>query len=467
MDYMTLFTEKHIEDNETYPHNDIGEAKLFYDIHADNICYVVEAKAWYAYTGKRWIKDEGGLHVMERCKDFAQAYADYADIMDDGSGEGKAFKKYSAGFHSRRRREGILSDARSIAPKSLSSFDHDRFLLNLQNGTYDLRTMDLRPHAASDCITKISRSKYAEGASCERWERFISEIMCDDEETARFLQKALGYCLSGDTSLECFFILYGNTTRNGKSTLTETAAHVLGEYARTIQPQTLSRRPSDGSAASPDIARLKGARLVNMPEPEKGLELNVSLVKQLTGGDTYTGRFLNENPIEFAPECKILINTNHLPRTSDDTVFTSGRVKLIPFDRHFSPEEQDAGLKKLFRRRDSMSGILNWMIEGCRLLKAEGLTVPAKVRAAIYAYRQETDIFGQFLCEHTIGEDGARTPTSALYSHYTSWAKDNGYRQMNSKNFVGELRRRHDVRRDGARGNVVVGLAVSAEVLSF
>ncbi|MCL1882278.1 MAG: hypothetical protein FWF81_00795 [Defluviitaleaceae bacterium] len=103
-------------------------------------------------------------------------------------------------------------------------------------------------------------------------------------ETARFLQKALGYALSGETALECFFIFYGDKTRNGKSTLSETIAFVMGEYARTIQPQTLSRRPADGGAASPDTARLKGARLVNVPEPEKGLELNIALVKQLTGG---------------------------------------------------------------------------------------------------------------------------------------------------------------------------------------
>jgi putative DNA primase/helicase len=154
----------------------------------------------------------------------------------------------------------------------------------------------------------------------------------------------------------------------------------LGDFSRTIQPETLSRRSTDGAKPSPDIARLKGARLVNMPEPEKGLELNIALVKQLTGGDTYVGRFLNENPIEYKPEFKIFINTNHLPRTSDDTVFSSDRVKLIPFDRHFKPEEQDKGLKRLFRKSDSKSGILNWLIEGYRLLKAEGLITPEKVK---------------------------------------------------------------------------------------
>jgi putative DNA primase/helicase len=422
---------------------------------------VVESKTWYSYTGKRWVKDEGGLWVMERCKEFAQAYRKYAESLDDGSEESKAFIKYATGFHTRRKREGLLSDARSIAPKSIANFDRDRMLLNCINGTLSLKDFDLKPHNAGDYITKITRVKYDHTAKCTRWEKFVDEVMCGDADTAVFLQKALGYALTGDTTLECFFILYGNTTRNGKSTLTETVGHILGDYARTIQPQTLSRRPSDGSAASPDTARLKGARLVNMPEPEKGLELNIALVKQLTGGDTYTGRFLNENPIEFSPEFKIFINTNHLPRTTDDTVFTSGRVKLIPFDRHFTAAEQDNGLKKLFRRRDSMSGILNWLVEGYRLMLELGMTTPARVEAAVAAYREEADIMGAFLADYTRPEDGERLPTSVLYAYYMQWAKDNGYKHMNNKNFVGEIRRRCDVRRDGKDGNVIVGLALT------
>lgn len=461
MDYMILFGEKKLVDSLDYPHNDIGMARLFYDLHHNIICYVIEAKTWYIYRGRFWKKDEGSLYAMELCKDFAQALIAYAEAKDDGSDESKLFIKYVAGFHSRRRRESLLSDARSIAPKSLNAFDHDRMLFNCQNGTFDLRTMALRPHSPADSITKMARAKFVEDAACERWDMFINEIMCVDADAAKFLQKALGYCLSGDTSLECFFILYGSTTRNGKSTLTETVAHILGDYAKTAQPQSLSRRPSDGSAASPDIARLKGARLINVPEPEKAMELNIALIKQLTGGDTYTARYLNENPVEFRPEGKIFINTNHLPRAADDTVFSSGRVKLIPFDRHFTEGEQDTGLKKLFRKQKNMSGILNWLIEGYRLLQAEGLILPPRVLSAISAYRSEADIFGMFIEESTMPQEGIRVATSELYAAYMLWAKDNGYRPLNSKNFVGELRRRFDVRRSGTVGNVVVGLKIA------
>lgn len=462
MDYQAKFKELHIENNAEYPHNDISMARLFFDMHKDKIRYVLESKSWYAYDGRKWVKDEGGFIVMEFCKDFAEGLRAYAEnCFMENDNEKKIFIKYASAFHSRRRREGLLSDARSIQPVGLAGFDRDKLLLNCLNGTFSLSNFELRPHNAEDFITKIAPVKYDHKADCPRWEKFIGEVMCGDTDTAAFLQMALGYALTGDTSLECFFILYGNTTRNGKTTLTETVANILGDYARTIQPQTLARRSADGASASPDIARLKGARLVNMPEPEKGLELNTALIKQLTGGDTYTGRFLNENPIEFSPEFKIFINTNHLPRIADDTVFSSDRVKLIPFERHFSPEEQDTGLKKFFRRRSNKSGILNWLIDGYRLLLEVGLNSPPRVMEAIAAYRQEADIIGNFLSEYTVEREKGRLPTSALYTHYTGWAKDNGYRQMNNNNFVGALRRRFDIRRDGVAGNVIIGLALS------
>ena len=198
-----------------------------------------------------------------------------------------------------------------------------------------------------------------------------------------------------------------------------------------------------------------------MPEPEKGLDLNISLLKQLTGGDTYTGRFLNENPFEFRPECKFYINANHLPNVSDDTVFASDRVKLIPFDRHFEAEERDMGLKDFFRQPENMSGILNWLLDGYMRLQEEGLNIPPSVKEAVAAYRQAADVIGTFFTECTIQKEKNRLSTSKFYNCYALWAKDNGYRQMNNKKFVAELRQRYDVQKDGAVGNVVVGLALA------
>jgi len=196
-----------------------------------------------------------------------------------------------------------------------------------------------------------------------------------------------------------------------------------------------------------------------MAEPEKGMELNAALIKQLTGGDAYTGRFLNENPFEFPMVGKIFINTNHLPRVSDDSVFASGRAKIIPFDRHFTEVEQDKGLKQFFRHKENRSAILNWLVTGCRLIKEFGFDPPQIVIQAVAEYRQKADVIGVFLEERTIEKEGARLLTSELYLHYASWAKDNGYKPLSNRPFVGDLRRRFEVKHDGRYGNIIHGLA--------
>jgi putative DNA primase/helicase len=446
------------EKSEVYPRNDIGAARLFYDLHSGIIRYVVETKAWYVYDGKRWIKDEGGFRTMEMCKAFATAYSDYAAACADDTD----FIKYAAKLASRRNRESVLNDAKSIAPMSLSAFDTNKYLLNLQNGTFNLQNFTLQPHRAEDYVTKMARARFDHRARCPRWDSFIDEVMCGDSATAAFLQKASGYALTGDTNAHnSFYILYGASTRNGKSTLTEAISYILGDYARTVQPQTLAKRSSDGAAPSPDIARLKGARFVCTPEPEKGLELNSALMKQLTGGDTYVGRFLNENPFEFVPEFKIFFNTNHLPRTSDDTIFASGRVKIIPFERHFTAREQDHGLKGLFRKNSNKSAILNWLIDGYRLMSEVGMDVTKRMQTALNEYRSECDSIGNFFSERILPAEGKKLQTSALYTAYAAQVKLSGSRPMSVQAFVGEVKKRYQVGRDRALGTVVYNAALA------
>jgi putative DNA primase/helicase len=311
-------------------------------------------------------------------------------------------------------------------------------------------------------ITKLAPVRYDTKARCSRWEKFIGEVTCGDKDLAAYLQKAVGYALTGLTEYEVFFILYGEKTRNGKTTLIETIVNIMGEYIRNTQAQSLARRSIDGAAATPDMARLKGARLVTVPEPEKGLELNIALIKQLTGGDIYTARFLNANPFEFKPEFKLFINTNYLPRTADDTVFASGRVKIIPFDRQFTEQEQDKGLKKLFRWRENKSAILNWAVLGWRLIQEVGFTTPARVNEAIEAYRSEADIIGMFLSEHTCAKEDGRIPTGELYAVYSDWAKANGYKPLSNRSFTIDIHRCYEIRRTGADGRVVIGIALKS-----
>jgi putative DNA primase/helicase len=188
------------------------------------------------------------------------------------------------------------------------------------------------------------------------------------------------------------------------------------------------------------------------------LLLNAALVKQLTGGDTLVARFLNNNPFEYRPEFKAFINTNHLPQVTDDTVFTSGRMIIIPFTRHFTEAEQDKDLKKVFRRQSNLSGILNWLIEGYRLLKPEGLEPSERIKQALADYRQDSDIIGAFLAEIVAPSLNGKLLTRDLFQCYCSWLKDTGLRALSVQQFVAELRNRYTIKRYGAVGKAVIGI---------
>ncbi len=218
----------------------------------------------------------------------------------------------------------------------------------------------------------------------------------------QYFQKAIGYSLSGDTSLECLFIMYGPKTRNGKTTALETLLKVMGEYGRSARPDMLASSKFGTSSNSPseDVARLAGARFVGISEMEKKLVINASLTKQLTGNNSITARFLNENSFEFHMQAKIFIDTNHLPNVLDLTLFESGRMKIIPFNRHFKKEERDQGLKTTLSQPEALSGILNWCVEGYRRFKVEGLQEPEEVVIATGQYRH---IFVMlFLCMNRV-----------------------------------------------------------------
>jgi len=181
MNYNEKFNELDLISGEKYPHHDIGIARLFHDLHKNMLCFVSETKSWYVFN-RRWVKDEENLAAMEHCKDFAESLIAYGEKCFEEDPETVIFKKYTLRFHSRTQRKSLLSDARSIAPKSLNDFDKNKLLFNCINGTLDLRTMTLRSFAAEDYITMISKVKYVVGAVSKRWESFISEVMCGDAE---------------------------------------------------------------------------------------------------------------------------------------------------------------------------------------------------------------------------------------------------------------------------------------------
>lgn len=260
----------------------------------------------------------------------------------------------------------------------------------------------------------------------------------------RYLQSILGYALTAETNLETCWILYGGTTRNGKSTLIETIAYMMGNsggYALAMQPQTLAQKQNkDTRQASGDIARLDGCRFLNASEPPKRMLFDVALLKTLLGRDSITARHLFEREYEFVPHFKLFINTNFLPLIQDDSLFSSGRINVITFDRHFSPQEQDRDLKDTLKKPENISGIFNWCLAGLKWYREIGADPPEAVQAATAEYRQSSDKIGNFIADCLIKAEGKNCGAGAVYQRYSAWCEDNGFGCENKGNFFDELK---------------------------
>lgn len=420
-----------------YETNDKGFGALYAEIFKDKHRYNPSRKDFMLYDGKRWIDDIEGLNARSDAKVLSDALLVY------GSSTGNSdYLKAVSNLCNIRNRNNMLQDSRDVYYFSNEDLDTNDYLLNVQNGTIDLSkdTPKFLQHTPEMLLSKICNVNYNPAASCEEWEKFLGEIMQGNQEKIKYLQKIAGLSLTGNTQEETCFILYGSTTRNGKSTFCETLIYLLGDYALTMKPESLAiKQNTDSRQASGDIARLAGCRFCNASEPPKRMLIDTALLKSLLGRDSITARHLHQREFSFIPKFKLVINTNYLPAITDDTVFTSGRINVISFDRHFEPEEQDKHLKDKLRQDSELSGILNWCIDGLRMYRKEGLYPPAAVQQATETYRTDSDKIGNFIKE-CLTETGKNSSIKSVYEVYSTWCSDNGYGTESKGNFISELK---------------------------
>lgn len=418
--------------------DDVTCAKLFADVFSDKLRFCSTAANYYYYDGARWRLDEASIRAARCAKTFAMLLVKLGSEQTSLESQKKFFQaanKYTTLYY----RETLLRDARDVHAFTRADLDKNDDLFNVENGTLNLATGEFYQHRATDMLSKAANVTYDATARSGDFEKFIDEIMQGDTEKAKYLQKVCGLSLTADVSCEQCWLLYGASTRNGKSTLVETLAHVLGDYASAAPPETLAQRKNkDTRNASGDIARLDGARLLVMSEPPRRMLFDVALLKTLLGRDAITARQLYEREFTFTPKFKLLINTNSLPLVNDCTLFQSGRVVVVPFTRHFEPAEQDRTLKTRLQSSENTSGILNWLLDGLRLYRAEGLKQPPSIVKATDEYAQNSDKIGLFIaeCLHPCKRNVA---ASAVYSVYASWCDENGFGVENKRNFFDEL----------------------------
>ncbi len=406
---------------------DLGNARRLVRLYGAQMRYCERLGGWYVYDGIRWQPDE--TKAVERlARDMLPTI--YNEAADATFEERKAIAKWALTSESRSHLDAMVALAAAepgiaVGP---AQFDQDPWLLNTQNGTLDLRTHELRPHAPSDYLTKCVATLYDPEATCPVWDAFLVRIL-PDHEVRKFVQKVAGYSLTGSTRERVFLILYGGGA-NGKSTLLDTLRTLLDGYAMQTPTETLMVRRDSGIPN--DIARLRGARFVSAVEGEEGKYLAESLIKQFTGGvDTLTARFLHAEFFEFRPEFKIWLATNHKPGIKGTDKAIWDRIRLIPFEVRIPEDERDMDLShKLLAE---LPGILRWAVDGCPLWQKEGLAIPEKVRVATNDYRVDMDLLGAFIQDCCDEDPQLFTLRSALYQGYVSWCEKNGEKPLSQK----------------------------------
>jgi putative DNA primase/helicase len=356
------------------------------------------------------------------------------NISDRGNLAKHALKSEAEG---RLRAMVNLSKTEPSIPVSQSMLDADPWLLNCQNGTIDLRTGKLLAHHRSNLCTKEVPIAFDSDAKCPTWIAFLNRVMADNRALVRFLQRAVGYAPTGMTSEQVLFFLYG-TGANGKSTFIETCRNLVGDYAQQADFDTFV--PKENGHPRNDLARLAGARFVAAVEAAQGRQLAENVIKQATGGDAITARFLYREYFEFSPQFKLFLVANHKPVIvgTDEAIWR--RIRLIPFTVTIPPEERDKQL--LEKLRGELPGILAWAVRGCLDWQRDGLGEPEAVSNATEAYRREMDVMADFVDEYCVLGENQTEDAGLLYAKFKEWSDQNGEGFLTQKKLGAQLRER-------------------------
>jgi len=415
---------------ETENLTDLGNARRLVRHHAQDLRYCHPWDKWLIWDGRRWIQDTTGDIVRRAKHSIGALYREAAEVEDQKERQKLVAHALRSESDSRLRAMIHLAQSEPGIPVLPEDFDANPWLLNVENGTLDLRTGELRSHSRDDLVTKIVAAEYDETASCPQWTAFLERIMGGNEALIAYLQRVVGYTLTGDTREQCLFMLYG-TGANGKSTFLETLRALFGDYGQQADFSTFLYSKDD--RVRNDIARLMGRRFVAAIEADAGRRLAEVLVKQLTGGDTIAARFLFKELFEFRPSFKIFLAANHRPSIHGQDHAVWRRIRLIPFEVTIPAEERDRDL--LTKLRTELPGILAWAVRGCVEWQHRGLAEPAAVLRATDEYRRDMDVLAAFLEERCVTMPGARGTSKGLYDAYCAWCQDNAEEPVSARTF--------------------------------
>jgi putative DNA primase/helicase len=399
---------------------DVGNAERLVRLAGGDLKNIFGHRAtWKVWDGTHWVNNRGQVFRMAIAAARSIRAEAAAAVDDDRRARLAAHALRSEGL---RSLTAMIEIARSLPEVSVepADFDPDPELLGCENGTLDLRTGILRPSRRDDLISRSTGVSYDPDARAPTWEAFVERIL-PSADLRSFVQKLAGYCLSGLTSEQVLVVFHGSGA-NGKSTLVETLSAAMGDYSRVAEANLLlAKRWDDGPKNG--LAGLAGARLVTASETESGRRLAESAVKQITGGDRITARFLYGEFFDFYPVFKVILSTNNRPEVEGSDKGILRRIRLVPFDVEIPVEQQDKDLRR--KLQDELPGVLAWMVRGLAEWRTSGLGNPPEVDEAIEDYREDADSIAGFVSSCVVGEP-APTLFSEIYEAYRAWATQRG-----------------------------------------
>ncbi|OUB67917.1 DNA primase [Bacillus thuringiensis serovar zhaodongensis] len=402
---------------------ELGNAERIAYEYGHVIKYVSDI-GWYIWDGKRWKLDTKKEIERITAKVLRSLY----------KSEDELETKWARMCERRNIRMNSIKDLMPLVPGEREEFDKYKYLFNVENGIVDLKTGKLQQHDRELGLTKITNVSFDENAKCPTWLAFLDQIFLGDQDLVEYMQRLIGYSLTGDISEQIMMFLVGGGS-NGKSTFINTIKDLHGEYGKQAKSDTFIKKKDTG--ANNDIARLVGARFVSAIESEEGEKLSESFVKQITGGEPVLARFLRQEYFEFVPEFKVFFTTNHKPVIGglDEGIWR--RVKLIPFNLNLPSHKRDKRLPEKLSLE--MPGILNWAIEGCMKWQQGRLKEPKVVAEATGQYKEDMDILAPFLDEVCYIDEpeneAIRIEAKELYNVYERWCFNSGERALGNRSF--------------------------------
>jgi putative DNA primase/helicase len=443
-----------LQESPTFNLTEQGNAARLIHRHGHNLRYCFPWGRWLVYDEKRWKVDDTGEVLRLAKETVASIYQEAAAAADEVAR--KAVAKHAMRSESGAKIREMIFLARDQVPVTPDNLDAAPDVLNVENGTVDLQTGDLREHRREDLITKLAPVEYDPNADASTWVAFLERVL-PSEDLRGFVRRAAGYSATGATSEQCMFINHG-VGANGKSTFQEAISSALGDYALRAPTEMLLAKRAGG--VPNDVARLKGARFVSASETEEGRRLAESLVKDLTGQDTITARFMRAEWFDFKPTHKLWLSTNHKPEIRGTDLAIWRRIRLVPWSVSIPPAEQDRNLPQ--RLHQELPGILAWIVQGCLEWRGEGLKAPNEVRRATMDYRAEMDVLAGFIsdcCE--VGAEH-RSYASDLYKAYKLWCEETGEQRETQTKFGRRLSEKgHANGGKGGRRGAAIRLGIS------